>query len=380
MSEQYDEQDELSVQPTDENAADVEQTEDPNADEARPGLEAGESPDPELEDQYGEPDDGPEIEDDPRLDTEVTDEDTDLEMGLDDTEDDGATSLGMSGAEGDEGPELSEDVVAELADDVDEGAPGDEPVSAESAEVTEESTEEADEADSTDSTEVADEDADESTDEDTAAEAGSDPLEQFRRELWAKPGDWFVVHTYSGMENRVKSNLENRIISLNMEDYIHEIVVPTEEVAEIKNGQRKMVKRTVLPGYVLVRMDLTDESWAAVRHTPSVTGFVGHSHQPVPLSMTEVENMLAPAVVARAEAEAVAAGTAAPGSTSASKKPVEVADFDVQDSVMVVDGPFATLHATITEINPESQRVKALVEIFGRETPVELSFSQIQRV
>ncbi len=188
------------------------------------------------------------------------------------------------------------------------------------------------------------------------------------------------MHTYSGMENRVKSNLENRIISLNMEDYIHEIVVPTEEVAEIKNGQRKMVKRTVLPGYVLVRMDLTDESWAAVRHTPSVTGFVGHSHQPVPLSMTEVENMLAPAVVARAEAEAVAAGTATPGSATTSKKPVEVADFDVQDSVMVVDGPFATLHATITEINPESQRVKALVEIFGRETPVELSFSQIQKV
>ena len=208
----------------------------------------------------------------------------------------------------------------------------------------------------------------------------SDPLEVFRRELWAKPGDWFVVHTYSGMENRVKSNLENRIISLNMEDYIHEIVVPTEEVAEIKNGQRKMVKRTVLPGYVLVRMDLTDESWAAVRHTPSVTGFVGHSHQPVPLSMDEVENMLAPSVVATAEAEAAAAGTAAPSSGTSAKKPVEVADFDVQDSVMVVDGPFATLHATITEINAEAQRVKALVEIFGRETPVELSFSQIQKV
>ena len=181
------------------------------------------------------------------------------------------------------------------------------------------------------------------------------------------------MHTYSGMENRVKSNLENRIISLNMEDYIHEIVVPTEEVAEIKNGQRKMVKRTVLPGYVLVRMDLTDESWAAVRHTPSVTGFVGHSHQPVPLRMAEVENMLAPAVVARAEAEAVAAGTPAASGGGATKKPVEVADFDVSDSVMVVDGPFATLHATITEINAESQRVKALVEIFGRETPVELS-------
>jgi transcriptional antiterminator NusG len=207
-----------------------------------------------------------------------------------------------------------------------------------------------------------------------------DPLEAFRRELWAKPGDWFVVHTYSGMENRVKSNLENRIISLNMEDYIHEIVVPTEEVAEIKNGQRKMVKRTVLPGYVLVRMDLTDESWAAVRHTPSVTGFVGHSHQPVPLSMSEVESMLAPAVIASAEAAAVASGSPSAGGATTARKPVEVADFDVSDSVMVVDGPFATLHATITEINAESQRVKALVEIFGRETPVELSFSQIQKV
>jgi transcriptional antiterminator NusG len=210
--------------------------------------------------------------------------------------------------------------------------------------------------------------------------ADDDPLEAFRRELAAKVGDWFVVHTYSGMENRVKSNLENRIISLNMEDYIHEIVVPTEEVAEIKNGQRKMVKRTVLPGYVLVRMDLTDESWAAVRHTPSVTGFVGHSHQPVPLSMSEVENMLAPAAVATSEAAAAAASGAPASSGTTTRKPVEVADFDVSDSVMVVDGPFATLHATITEINAESQRVKALVEIFGRETPVELSFSQIQKV
>ncbi|MFT4083434.1 MAG: transcription termination/antitermination NusG family protein, partial [Nocardioides sp.] len=157
-------------------------------------------------------------------------------------------------------------------------------------------------------TSVEDESVDLDADDVADGEAGDDPLEAFRRELWAKPGDWFVVHTYSGMENRVKSNLENRIVSLNMEDYIHEIVVPTEEVAEIKNGQRKMVKRTVLPGYVLVRMDLTDESWAAVRHTPSVTGFVGHSHQPVPLSMTEVENMLAPAVVAQAEAAAAAAG------------------------------------------------------------------------
>ena len=215
--------------------------------------------------------------------------------------------------------------------------------------------------------------------EEPAAEAG-DPLEAFRQELRDQFGDWFVVHTYSGMENRVKANLENRIHSLNMEEYIHEIRVPTEEVAEIKNGQRKMVKRTVLPGYVLVRMDLTDQSWAAVRHTPSVTGFVGHSHQPVPLSLDEVEKMLAPAVVAAAEAEAAAAGGGTPSGGAAARKPVEVADFDVSDSVMVVDGPFATLHATITEINAESQRVKALVEIFGRETPVELSFNQIQKV
>ncbi len=202
-------------------------------------------------------------------------------------------------------------------------------------------------------------------------------LEEFRAALRDKPGDWFVIHTYSGMENRVKANLETRITSLNMEDYIHEVVVPTEEVAEIKNGQRKLVKRTVLPGYVLVRMDLTDESWSAVRHTPSVTGFVGHSHQPVPLSLQEVESMLAPAVVAEAEA----ASPDAEGRTkTATKKKVEVADFDVSDSVMVVDGPFATLHATITEINADTQRVKALVEIFGRETPVELSFSQIQKV
>jgi len=211
---------------------------------------------------------------------------------------------------------------------------------------------------------------------DQPVEGDDDPLEEFRRTLWSKPGDWFVIHTYSGMENRVKANLENRITSLNMEDYIHEVVVPTEEVAEIKNGQRKLVKRTVLPGYVLVRMDLTDESWAAVRHTPSVTGFVGHSHQPVPLSLTEVENMLAPTVVATAEA----AAPAAPGAGAPAKRKTEVADFNVSDSVMVVDGPFATLHATITEINADTQRVKALVEIFGRETPVELSFGQIQKV
>jgi transcription termination/antitermination protein NusG len=214
------------------------------------------------------------------------------------------------------------------------------------------------------STDAATADAADEEDEKEPTES-NDVLEEFRAELRAKPGDWYVIHTYSGMENRVKGNLENRIQSLNMEDYIYEVVVPQEEVAEIKNGQRRMVRRTVLPGYVLVRMDLTDESWAAVRHTPSVTGFVGHAHQPVPLGLDEVEGMLAPVVVE----------TKAPDK----KKKPEVLDFAVGDSVMVVDGPFATLHATITELNPDAQRVKALVEIFGRETPVELSFNQIQK-
>ena len=262
-----------------------------------------------------------------------------------------------------------EDVTADVPEDVTEAG---------AVQVDEPSTDEADEAEPEVAAAIEDEATpEEPTDADLAIDApAADPMEEFRESLRSKPGDWFVVHTYSGMENRVKANLENRITSLNMEDYIHEVIVPTEEVAEIKNGQRKLVKRTVLPGYVLVRMDLTDESWSAVRHTPSVTGFVGHSHQPVPLSLDEVESMLAPSVVAEAEAALPEPGAAA----TATKKKVEVADFDVSDSVMVVDGPFATLHATITEINAESQRVKALVEIFGRETPVELSFSQIQKV
>lgn len=207
----------------------------------------------------------------------------------------------------------------------------------------------------------------EAADAEATGDDAADPLEEFRRALRAKPGEWYVVQTYSGMENRVRANVENRTTSLNMEDYIFEVVVPTEEVAEIKNGQRKLVKRNRFPGYVLVRMDMTDESWAAVRHTPAVTGFVGHAHQPLPLNLDEVERWLAPEV----------AEVAAPADE---KKPVEVVDFQVGDSVMVIDGPFATLHATINEINPDSQKIKGLVEIFGRETPVELSFSQIQKL
>jgi transcriptional antiterminator NusG len=216
------------------------------------------------------------------------------------------------------------------------------------------------------------EEAEEEPEDDDEADVGQAALVAFQSELRSKPGDWYVVHTYSGMENRVLQNLENRVSSLNMEDFIYEIIVPTEEVTEIRNGQRKQVRRTVLPGYVLVRMDLTDESWSTVRHTPSVTGFVGHSNQPVPLSFDEVEKMLAPAVIA--------AATAGMEGPSKRKKKVEVADFAVGDSVMVVDGPFAGVHATITEINVNNQRLKALVEILGRETPVDLTFPQIQKV
>jgi transcriptional antiterminator NusG len=284
---------------------------------------------------------------------------------------------GATSTDADEHPVVdpSTDAPTDLPADL----PSDEEVAEEAAADSETVPTAADEGDGEGETPVAEDETEVPVADDAPVDedAPIDALVEFREALRAKVGDWFVVHTYSGMENRVKANLENRITSLNMEDYIHEVIVPTEEVAEIKNGQRKLVRRTVLPGYVLVRMDLTDESWAAVRHTPSVTGFVGHSHQPVPLSLDEVESMLAPAVAAEAEAAAPDQG----GSRgAAAKKKVEVADFDVSDSVMVVDGPFATLHATITEINAESQRVKALVEIFGRETPVELSFSQIQKV
>lgn len=201
--------------------------------------------------------------------------------------------------------------------------------------------------------------------------AQTDPLEEFRAALRAKPGDWYVVHSYSGMENRVKANLESRTGSLNMEDYIFEVVVPTEEVNEIKSGQRRLVKRVRFPGYVLVRMELTDESWSAVRNTPSVTGFVGNAHQPLPLSLDEVEGWLAPTIAEPAAAAGTSGGTSTP---------TEVADFSVGDSVMVIDGPFASLHATINEINADARKIKGLVEIFGRETPVELSFSQIQKI
>nr|NLI51642.1 transcription termination/antitermination protein NusG [Propionibacterium sp.] len=204
---------------------------------------------------------------------------------------------------------------------------------------------------------------------DSAAEEAA--LEELRQRLRREPGDWYVIHTYSGMENRVKQNLDSRVKTLGMEDYIFETIVPTEDVVEIRNGAKKTVTRTVLPGYVLVRMEMNDESWGAVRHTPSVTGFVAHANAPVPLSLDEVEKMLAPAILAKAAA-------ASAGPTQRNRR-VEVADFKVGDNVMVVQGPFAGVHASITEINVNNQRIKALVEILGRETPVDLTFSQIQK-
>ncbi len=201
------------------------------------------------------------------------------------------------------------------------------------------------------------------------AEPAEDPVEEFKAKLRGQPGEWYVVHSYAGYENRVKANLENRIVSLNMEDYIHEVQVPMEEVVEIKNGQRKQVRRVRIPGYVLVRMDLTDESWGAVRHTPGVTGFVGHTHQPVPLSTDEVFSMLAPTL----ETKAAPAKAAKPAE-------VTVVDFEVGESVTVMEPPFETLPATITEINADQQKLKVLVSIFGRETPVELSFNQVAKI
>jgi transcriptional antiterminator NusG len=186
---------------------------------------------------------------------------------------------------------------------------------------------------------------------------------EFRRALATAAGDWYVVHSYAGYEKKVKGNLANRVQALNMEDYIFQVEVPEEEVTEIKNGQRKQVKRNVFPGYVLVRMDLTDESWSCVRNTPGVTGFVGNAHHPSPLSLSEVENILAPRPV------------------KASDKPnIKLVDFEIGESVTVMDGPFATLPATISEIMPEQGKLKVLVSIFGRETPVELSFNQVQKI
>ena len=201
---------------------------------------------------------------------------------------------------------------------------------------------------------------------DEVEEKADDASEEFERELRMLPGDWYVVHSYAGYENRVKTNLESRIQSLNMEDYIFQIEVPVHQVTEIKGGKRQQVQEKVLPGYILVRMDLTDESWAVVRNTPGVTGFVGLSSRPSPLQLSEVAGLLAP------EPE--------PGTKQAEAARPSTVEFEVGESVTVMDGPFATLPATVNEINPDTQKLKVLVSIFGRETPVELSFDQVTKI
>ena len=216
---------------------------------------------------------------------------------------------------------------------------------------------------------LADEDSDE-----------EDPIAAFRQRLESQFGDWYVLHSYSGFENRVKTNLETRAVSLNAEDKIFEVVVPIEEVHEIKNGQRKLVKRNKFPGYVLVRMDLDEDSWAVVRHTPGVTGFVGQGHNPAPLSIDEAFDMLRPTPEKTVATVASAAVASAGGSTKSGQSAPKIdIDLEIGDSVTVVDGPFATLHASISEIKLDAQKVVGLVEIFGRETPVELGFDQIQK-
>ncbi|MER5459381.1 transcription termination/antitermination protein NusG [Streptomyces sp. NPDC002668] len=226
-------------------------------------------------------------------------------------------------------------------------------------------------------TAVAEGDADETADAEAAEpEAPVDAVTALRDELRGLPGEWYVIHTYAGYEKRVKANLEQRAVSLNVEDFIYQAEVPEEEIVQIKNGERKNVRQNKLPGYVLVRMDLTNESWGVVRNTPGVTGFVGNAYDPYPLTLDEIVKMLAP----EAEEKAAREAAEAEGKPAPSRKvEVQVLDFEVGDSVTVTDGPFATLQATINEINADSKKVKGLVEIFGRETPVELSFDQIQK-
>jgi transcriptional antiterminator NusG len=248
------------------------------------------------------------------------------------------------------------DGAAEAADTVEE------PAEAADAELT-------DADDTTDAEDTTGEDVDVQDAENTEPEAAAveeevDPVEEMRAALRRAPGDWYVVHSYAGYENKVKTNLETRIQTLDVEDYIFQVEVPTEEVTEIKNGQRKQVQRKVLPGYILVRMELNDQSWGAVRNTPGVTGFVGATSRPSPLSHDDVIKFLLPKVEPK---QAAAAGGGAKADVAG-------------ESVTVMDGPFATLPATINEVNVDAQKLKVLVSIFGRETPVELAFSQVSKI
>ncbi|WP_067861785.1 transcription termination/antitermination protein NusG [Nocardia shimofusensis] len=261
----------------------------------------------------------------------------------------------MSTPENDTNAEFPvDDVVAEQArDEVDDAAPAEEPV--------------ADDAEPADAVPA-------------APEEPADPVTEMKAALRRAPGDWYVIHSYAGYENKVKANLETRVQNLDLEDYIFQVEVPTEEVTEIKNGQRKNVNRKVLPGYILVRMELNDESWGAVRNTPGVTGFVGATSRPSPLSIDDVVKFLVPASQQKKAPAAAAASAESGAGAEVATKPVIEVDFEVGESVTVMDGPFATLPASISEVNAEQQKLKVLVSIFGRETPVELAFTQVAKI
>ncbi|MFJ6654975.1 transcription termination/antitermination protein NusG [Streptomyces sp. NPDC091377] len=302
------------------------------------------------------------------------DDELDIVEGADEDLDEAEAADAEAGEPAEEAAVQTEDEPAE--DDDAEAA-------AEDEDEAEAATDEDTDAEAESDGEVeSDDDADAEVESDDAAEDAAepepevDPVTKLREELRVLPGEWYVIHTYAGYENRVKTNLEQRAVSLNVEDYIFQAEVPQEEVVQIKNGDRKTIKQNKLPGYVLVRMDLTNESWGVVRNTPGVTGFVGNAYDPYPLTLDEIVKMLAPEAEEKAAREAAEAeGKPVPQR----KVEVQVLDFEVGDSVTVTDGPFATLQATINEINADSKKVKGLVEIFGRETPVELSFDQIQK-
>jgi transcription termination/antitermination protein NusG len=264
--------------------------------------------------------------------------------------------------------ELSDDASAQDAEDISLAADGGLADDVTVADASADGAATEDEAEEDEAAAEAGEDEGTEDTEDKAAEEqlDVDPVEEFMRQLRAMPGDWYVIHSYAGYENRVKTNLENRIGSLNMEDFIFQIEVPVHNVTEIKQGKRQQVSEKVLPGYILVRMELTDESWAVVRNTPGVTGFVGLSSRPSPLSLHEVASLLAPEPEEQAK--------------QAEAKAAPKVDYEVGESVTVMDGPFATLPATVNEINADTQKLKVLVSIFGRETPVELSFEQVAKI
>jgi transcriptional antiterminator NusG len=270
----------------------------------------------------------------------------------------------------DETAESLEQPTAEVVADAGDAEPSDELAAAEAEAAA---ADEAVEAGAEEASEVAAEAAPEE-DEDV------DPVEALKKELRLKPGEWYVIHSYAGYENKVKANLETRVQNLDVGDYIFQVEVPTEEVTEIKNGQRKQVNRKVLPGYILVRMELTDESWSAVRNTPGVTGFVGATSKPSPLTLNDVVKFLLPQGAAKKAAKSTSAAAGAASSEATLERPEILVDFEVGESVTVMDGPFATLPASISEVNAEQQKLKVLVSIFGRETPVELTFNQVTKI